>query len=246
MWSNASLIENGRPLWAQLADVLRKAIESGEFPVGGALPTEAEINAVFGISRTTSRAAMRQLVSEGLVSRQPGHGTTVIDRKIDTEMHQIRGFAEDMRARGLTASYEVIDSGFVMAPGEASQALGTPAADKPFFIKRLLKANGRVIGMSRSYLRADIFAQVAPPSVDLLASGSLYHWLRENTGTEITGGVEFIEAGLATADTHERLSLQVGEPVLIAQRTAHSPTRLPIEFAVITYRADRYRFRIEL
>ncbi|MEC7761406.1 MAG: GntR family transcriptional regulator [Pseudomonadota bacterium] len=246
MWSDAPLVENNTPLWAQVANVLRKAIESGEFPVGASLPTEAEINKVFGVSRTTSRAAMRQLVSEGLVARQAGHGTTVLDRKIDTEAHQIRGFSEDMQARGLTASYEVMDSGFVTAPGEASQALGTPSADQPFYTKRLLKANGRIIGVSHSYLRPDIFAEVGPPSADLLGAGSLYDWLRANTGTEITGGVEFIEAGLATAETHAELDLAIGDPVLIARRTAHTSTRLPIEFAVITYRADRYRFRIEL
>ncbi|AJE47134.1 GntR family transcriptional regulator [Celeribacter indicus] len=189
---------------------------------------------------------MQQLVSEGLVSRQAGHGTIVLDRKVDTQMHQIRGFSEDMKARGLTASYEVLDCGFVTPPGEASQALGTPSADKPFFLKRLLKTNGRLIGISRSYIRADIFAEIAPPTAEQLTHGSLYDWLREHAGTEITGGVEFIEAGLAGPDLHRDLGLAPQDPVLIAQRTAHSPARLPVEFAIITYRADRYRFRIEL
>ena len=50
-------------------------------------------------------------------------------------------------------------------------------------------------------------------------------------------------AGEALAST---LGLSKGAPVLVAHRTARSQNGLPIEFAVITYRADRYRFRVEL
>lgn len=246
MWSEHSLETREGPLWARVAGIFRDAIDVGEFPSGASLPTEAEINAHFGISRTTSRSAMQQLVTEGLISRVAGHGTTVIDRKIETERQKIRGFSEDMKARGLTASYDVISAEFSCAPPEASQALSIPAGDAPFHLKRLLRANGRIIGMSDSYLRSDIFSGVAPPSDELLGTGSLYDWIADNTGIRITGGVEYIEAGLAASELSRILELDPGEPVLIARRTAFSASRLPIEFAEITYRADRYRFRIEL
>jgi GntR family transcriptional regulator len=42
------------------------------------------------------------------------------------------------------------------------------------------------------------------------------------------------------------LDFEVGRPILIARRTSRSADGMPVEHAVLQYRADRYRFRIEL
>jgi len=66
-----------RPLYASLADTLLERIEDGSYPVGSLLPTEAELCAQFGLSRTTVREAIRALKEIGLISRRAGVGTVV-------------------------------------------------------------------------------------------------------------------------------------------------------------------------
>jgi len=246
MWSDSRLDPARGPLWTQIAGLLRGAIEAGEFPPGATLPAEAEINAAFGVSRTTTRAAMQQLVSEGLVSRHPGQGTLVLDRRVDPPLDTIRSFSEDMQSRGMTASYRVLECGWREASTEASLALDLPTRDRPFHLTRLLLANGRVVGVSSSFIRPDIFGDAAPPDAGTLASGSLYGWLRAELGVTISGGIEFVEASLAGAAMAPLLGIGAEQPVLVARRTAHDAGRRAIEFATITYRADRYRFRIDL
>lgn len=245
-WSKSALVTNGAPRWLQLAEIFRRAIEVGEFPVGATLPTEAEINNLFGVSRTTTRSAMQQLVQEGLIKRRAGIGSVVVDTRVDQPVNQIRGFAEDMRSRGMVPGYDVLGCGMAPATLEAAQALGLPSGDTPFYLERLLKANERLIGHSISWVRPDIFAGKTPPSQSDLTEGSLYEWLQSRLGVDIVGGVEYIEAGLADEKVRPHLGLSQGDPVLVARRVARSRQSLPIEFAIVTYRSDRYRFRVEL
>ena len=69
----------------QPADRLGKAvvttlvdlIVSGRYPAGATLPTEAELGAQFGISRTVVRESVKLLQAKGLVNIRQGIGTVV-------------------------------------------------------------------------------------------------------------------------------------------------------------------------
>ena len=67
-------------IWRHIAHELRKKITSGHCGIGSRLPTEHEICASYGVSRTSAIKALNTLVTEGLVRRERGRGrgTTVI------------------------------------------------------------------------------------------------------------------------------------------------------------------------
>ena len=69
-----------RPLALQLADLLRAEIQEGHRRPGSQLPTESEFQAAYGVSRTTIRAALATLASEGLVLTRKGFGSFVRSR----------------------------------------------------------------------------------------------------------------------------------------------------------------------
>lgn len=69
------------PLYAQLANLLRARIESGEYPPGRPLPSEPQLMGEFAVSRITARHAVRLLVSEGIVRTVPGKGSYVLPRE---------------------------------------------------------------------------------------------------------------------------------------------------------------------
>src|SRR5262249_1007028 len=58
---------------------IRAVIEQGHLKAGDRLPTEAELSAQLGVSRTVVREAVSQLESVGLLSVQRGRGTFVGD-----------------------------------------------------------------------------------------------------------------------------------------------------------------------
>jgi DNA-binding GntR family transcriptional regulator len=63
----------------QILLILRRAIVSGELPVGAALPSENELRERYQLSRNTIREAVSVLVQEGMLDRIQGKGTFVID-----------------------------------------------------------------------------------------------------------------------------------------------------------------------
>lgn len=245
-WREKTIEKGAIPLWFQIANILRDSIAAGEFYPGEILPTEAELFRVFGVSRTTARASLNKLMQEGLVDRRSGVGSVLVEPKVDQPVSQLLGFSEDMKRRGLVPSFILLRANFHVATEDVTEALGLASGDMPFMLERLLKANGRLIGHSLSWIRPDIFGTIEPPGADILESASLYGWLSKNLGIDIVGGNEFIEAQIAGDQVIEKLQISKGDAVLVAKRTAKAAQGLPIEFAVVTYRADRYRFSIDL
>jgi GntR family transcriptional regulator len=67
------------PLYRQIADDLRRQIETGELRPGQQLRTEIELREHYSASRNTIRDAVKLLVTRGLVETRPGQGTFVVE-----------------------------------------------------------------------------------------------------------------------------------------------------------------------
>lgn len=245
-WSNDDLSSGAAPLWSQIAHRLRAAIAAGEFKPGEILPSEAEINATFKVSRTTARASLDRLRQEGLISRQSGRGSIVLAPRIEQPVNQLASFAEDMRRRGLKASYATFTAAMTDTTDEAASGLGVGPGVPAFCIRRLLLANGEPMAMSVSWLAPAILAGRRLPTPGELDRGSLYEWLANHCGSCIGGGQEFIEAATADEAMARRLQVAQGAALLVARRRSRAADGDPVEYAVMHYRADRYRFSVDL
>jgi GntR family transcriptional regulator len=63
--------------YSTLARALIADVESGRYAVGDRIPTEAELQQRFGVSRHTVREALRELKNQGMLAAHPGIGTVV-------------------------------------------------------------------------------------------------------------------------------------------------------------------------
>lgn len=245
-WDDEELLVGAIPLWFQISERLVTALDKGEFEIGDALPSEAELNRRFGVSRTTARAALDHLETQGLIERRSGRGSIVLPPKVDQPLQRMSSFAEDMQARGWTPGYAEPEANIVRASGDVAGALDIDRSSRVVFFSRLLLANDEPIGVSESWL-----SPVAVPATKSLLrqvteAKSLYTWLETERGFRISGGSEVIEAGIAGEALSEKLRIDLGAPVLIARRAAHDANGVPIEYVCRHYRADRYRYRTEL
>jgi DNA-binding GntR family transcriptional regulator len=84
----------------QAADTLRDAIISGVIPLGSRL-TEISAAQQLGVSRSTIRTALHQLVQEGLVIQTPYTGWSVMSLSADDawEVYTLRASLEALAAR---------------------------------------------------------------------------------------------------------------------------------------------------
>lgn len=75
--------DNPLPLYIQLYISLRERIVSGEFPPGSLLPPEMTLIEDYAVSRITVTKAMQKLEQEGLIKRQRGRGTFVLEKSLE-------------------------------------------------------------------------------------------------------------------------------------------------------------------
>ncbi|MGW7296067.1 GntR family transcriptional regulator [Streptomyces xiamenensis] len=66
------------PPYRQIADDLRRRIESGEIPPGRRIPSMVELEQQWGVARDTLRKATQVLKNEGLVETVTGMGIYVV------------------------------------------------------------------------------------------------------------------------------------------------------------------------
>ena len=60
----------------------------------------------------------------------------------------------------------------------------------------------------------------------------------------IAGGEEIVEAVNADKTIASRLRVRAGTATLVAHRLSRAKNQTPVEYVIIHYRADRYRFSI--
>jgi len=67
--------------WKQIADIIRKKIETGEFACGQKLPREEDLATQFCVSRSTIHRALKSLETDGHVASRKRAGTIVTHKK---------------------------------------------------------------------------------------------------------------------------------------------------------------------
>jgi GntR family transcriptional regulator len=74
------------PLSAQLAQLLRGKIRSGQLAPGDRVPSEPQLAREYSVSRDTAQRALAMLVEERLITRRRGVGSIVADVQPVTEV----------------------------------------------------------------------------------------------------------------------------------------------------------------
>lgn len=245
-WSAALPSDSNLPLWVQISHRLREAIGSGVFQPGSLLPSEAELNRLFGVSRATSRSVLDELERQGLIIRRAGKGSIVLRQRVDQPAERMAGFSEDMRQRGLEPSYRTLETGRANAEIEVAEALEVRSGTRVFRSRRLLLAEGEPIGLAISWIAPRLLRGSAPPSPEELTRGSLYEWMRLHCGANLVRAREYIEAAAADPEMAGLLEVAAGAPLLIARRQSFDESGKPAEYSVLYFRSDRYRFQLEL
>jgi GntR family transcriptional regulator len=241
--SEPPLDRNGPiPIFEQIKERLERAITSGELAAHGRIPSERELSAQYHVSRMTIRQALGALVRSGALYSRSGKGTFVAERKIEQPLQRLTSFTEDMRARGMRPSSQLLGAERIAAQLEVAHALGLPSGSQLVRITRLRLANDEPLAIEASHLPDVLF----PGLLERDLSGSLYEVLHRDYGVTLSSARQAIEASAATDDERELLALPEGIPVLRLRRLTFDARGSAVEFVMAVYRGDRYQLQVEL
>jgi GntR family transcriptional regulator len=231
---------NGTPIFRQISDSLRSQIESGSLRQGDVIPSENELSASLKVSRMTVRAAVDQLVQQGLLVRQQGRGTAVARGPVTKSANVIgfMSFSEEMRARGLQPSSQVIEFTDKIADSATTAQLGLPSGAHVIYLERIRLANSEPMALERCHLPYDRFSGLMRYD---LTGRSLYDVLEHDFNTRPGLCEETVEAMALDATDAHLLSVKRGMPALRIQRITRDTRGNLIETEQTTFRSDRYR-----
>ncbi|QYF75277.1 GntR family transcriptional regulator [Cryobacterium sp. PAMC25264] len=224
---------------AQLRAILVERIESTLAP-HAAIPAERKLMAQYGVSRSTVREAIRQLVEEGMLYGVQGKGTFVAGERVQSDLH-LASFTEDMRRRGLIPTTIVSAFALVDAPLEVRAALGLGTNEQVYEINRLRLAGGIPMAFERGYYTAKLLPDLE--SKDL--SSSLYATFATEYGLRIDNAEQTLWAETADAVSAEVLGVAEGAPLMVFRRTS-STGSTSVEYVTSWYRGDRYQVHMTL
>ncbi len=229
------------PLHAQAQQWLRTLIRLPEYHAGALLPEEISLAAKLGISRGTLRAAIAQLVHEGLLERRAGIGTRVRSLPAESGIGAWRSFSLEMARKGIRVENYRQDFTLAEPDDAAARALQIKPRAKTWRLDRVRGWAGRPVLHSRSWFH---------PRLGLVGkedfSRPLYEVLESATGTVAEKAREEFVAVAASALLARSLAAKRGEPLLLRSHTVFDTGGRPMEFAQVHYVSHRFALTLEM
>ena len=222
------------PLWAQIADDLRRRLLGGE--LRDRFTTDEELTRDYEVSRQTVREAVRQLTAEGLVVRQRGRGTSVARPVLEQPLHSLYSLASAVRARGIDERSTVLAAERRPATPDVAEPLGLEPGDDLVFVERLRFAGTEPIAWDRSWLPADRAGALLDAD---LSTGGLYDALATRCSLHVTGGWERIRPVVASAEQRRLLRMPATMAAFAIERLVLAGGT-PVEWRNSLIRGDRY------
>ena len=210
--------------------------------VGEAIPSERQLSTNLGVSRLTVRAALDELVREGLLVRRHGSGTFVSEPKIAQEL-TMTSFTEDMQRRGMTPASRTLDLRVAPAGAHLGRLLHVSPSDPVVIISRLRLADRETMAIETLHVRESL---VPGLSARDLERQSFYGLLLDRYGIDVVGGLQTIEPTVTNETESEALGVPLHSPAFLFERTTRSSTGEIVEYVRSIYRGDRYRLVTEL
>jgi GntR family transcriptional regulator, phosphonate transport system regulatory protein len=230
----------GVAVYSQIARLLEEQIQQF-YQVGDALPSEQVLAAQFAVNRHTVRRAIEQLIDNGLVERQHGRGTFVLDVPLNYAIGQITRFTETLESIGKTTRNKILRKLVVSARGGVAQRLGLPDNSAVLWIESLRYTDEQPICIISHFLPHARF----PELFDEYRSGSLHEFIGRRYAIRLRRQESLITACLPQGDDATLLGMSQNRPVLrVKSVNVSEHDHTPLEYALTRFRADRIQLCI--
>ena len=162
------------PLYYRLAEIVKQKILNSEFEVGESIPTEAELEKEYGVSRITVRQAIDLLCRQGFLIKKRGKTPYVGQSKLEHTFGLISSFTRNIRSKGLIPGTKVLSLCYTKPPRIVARIFETKEEDDVILLKRLRLVNGEPVAIDTTYLQKDHLSQFVEKGI---SQESLYESL---------------------------------------------------------------------
>ncbi len=238
------------PLYRQIAGLITRSLQGGEWKPGEAIPSELDLAARYKVSQGTVRKAVDDLAANNLLVRRQGKGTYVATHAEATTQFRFLRLAPD--ADGATPGSEraamarrFLDCRRQRAPAHIARALGLNGGEATLQVRRLLYFQGRPVVLDDIWLPAALFKGLTSQRLSAY-QGPMYGLFESEFGVRMIRAEEQIRAVAADASAAALLELAPGTPLLSVTRVSFTYGDRPVEVRRGLYDTRAHHYRNEL
>lgn len=241
------------PVYQQIADRLRTAIEAGTYGPGTRVPGENELMKRYGIHRVTAREALAVLRNSGLIETVPRVGTFVRrvrpiyrygSRRLRRERWSTGRSIQTAELGDRPHTTDMLTVTEVPADSRLAGLLECEPGTALVCRRRRYQVDGRPVQIATSYLPASVVSgsRITEPDP---GPGGIYARLGE-LGQEPVRWVEELAARMPVPGEASLLQIPAGTPVVMVTRVAFTGKDAPIEVNEMIFDGSTYVFVYDL
>jgi len=230
------------PLYFQLVSIIKRYVSAGILAPGDLLPSEAELCANLGISRSTVRQAIGALEDEGLVVRKQGRGTFVAEPKMRRRNENVYSFTSEITAMGLTPSSTLIEFEIITPPQDIMKMFSISSEKLFYRFTRIRRVDGAPLMLETSFYPQYIYPNLTR---ELAETNSIYSLLYD-VGIVPASAVDSYEAVRLTHEEAILLGCKTGSAGFFHQRQTMSENGEIFELTQSLIRGDRTKLEVVL
>lgn len=224
--------------YLQIAADLTNKIKHGQYKAGELLPSEPVLSELYGVSRETTRKALAELMSAGLIQKLRGKGSVVLDRaRFAFPVSNIETFDELNKQEQMHATTEILQFNDTKMPSSITDQLDItePAAT---FVERLRSINHEPIVIDQDY----ILKKYVPHLTIEQAQKSLYSYFERDLGLEIDYATKTITVEPADKKVIQSLQLEDTNLVVVVRSLTYLKDTSFFQYTISLHRPDKFKF----
>jgi GntR family transcriptional regulator len=233
--------QDRRPLTERVREDLAHRIRSGEFKQGQQLPTEADLSAVYEVSRMTIREAIKGLQRDHLLFIRRGQGTFVTHMPIMHPITRLQTGTELATELGFALTTRILGAEVEPAPEITANALNLPAGTPLVRLERIRCVDELPALYSIDWFEASWVEGIRPIEA---WEGSLFSYIYERSGRSITHSSATLRAAILDAKTSKRINADPGIAWFVMEQVNYDAENRALVYSIDYHKGDLFTFEV--
>lgn len=226
------------PLYEQLKQAIKDGIQSGEYRPGSRMPSEAELEKLYDVSRITVRRAVKELCQEEILAKKQGKGTFVLNpvnvsyNRLD---RTVGGFHDSLARSGKEAMVDILEKSVIRVSPSYARDLNIKPEDDVVYLKRLMYANGVPVMIDTAYIPEKRFPGIYDR---LVGNVALFRLMEQEYGVKLERYYKVLKVRKATEDMARLLNCEAGDPMFDLFKITYNEAGVPQSISVSLLKGD--------
>lgn len=217
----------------------KEKIESGQIAEGERLPTESSLMESYQVSRDTVRKSLNLLEQNGYIQRGRGRASLVMPKQRYTfPLSEIASFQEVNKLSNAHAETEVVNLDILQDSHKIKKIFQQSVNGEVYELIRVRRMKDEAVILDKDYFVRDVVPRLPLNECKV----SVYRYLEEELGLQISYAVKEITVQKANAEDYELLDMGDYNMVVVVKSHTHLENNTLFQCTESRHRPDKFRF----